>query len=255
MHNNVYSIIRYNLDVNEHFALSKAQKDYLNGHITLKNATTEKTRIRKKAIQSWSIFIPILKSNAVDDEWKLSLFQSPTPEESQKLWNVNNKLFGFEEFLDTLFKTDSANLSSGELLKMELAHMMIEKSISYYSQRYEMNPLIIQEIQRFKDVMRLLDESIQSQRYRDDAMKIYLMRKKQREPPHIGRDEFYHALCMHCYNYSLGVSKTKQDAIETLTHDEHCSYNTRYESVKTQPEMIEILNSTFIHILEPKQKS
>ena len=34
--------------MNEHFALSKAQKDYLNGHITLKNPTTEKSRIRKK---------------------------------------------------------------------------------------------------------------------------------------------------------------------------------------------------------------
>ena len=72
-----------------------------------------------------NIFVPILKSNVVDTEWKLSLFQSPTTEESQKLWNVHNKLFGFEEFLDTLFKTDSANLSSGELLKMELARMML----------------------------------------------------------------------------------------------------------------------------------
>ena len=241
--------------MNEHFALSKAQKDYLNGQITLKNPTTEKTRIRKKAIQSWSIFVPVLKSKVVDTEWKLSLFQSPTPEESQKLWNVNKKLFGFEEFLDTLFKTDSANLSSGELLKMELARMMIEKSILYYSQRYETNRLISQEIERFRDVLRLLDESIESQRYRDDAMKMYLMRKKQTQPPYIARDGFYHALCTYCFNYSLGISKTEHDAIVTLTHDENCTYNARYQSVKTQPEMIEILNSSYIRMFEPKQKS
>lgn len=238
----------------EHFALSNAQKDYLNGQITLKNPTTEKTRIRKKAIQSWSIFIPVLKSKVVDDEWKLSLFQSPTPEEAQKLWNVNNKLFGFEEFLDILFKTDSADLSSKELLKMKLAQTMITKSISYYSQRYEINSLITQEIERFKNVLSLLYESIESQRYTDDAIKMYLMRKKQIQPPQIKRDELYHALCMHCYNYSLGVSKTEKDAIETLKHDEHCSYNTSYELVKTQSERIDYLNYTYLRIFEPLSK-
>lgn len=235
----------------EHFALSKAQKDYLNGQNTLKNPSTEKNRIRKKAIQSWSIFIPVLKSKVVDDEWKMSLFQSPTPEEAQKIWNENSKIFGFEEFLDALFITDKTNPLSEEVLKMKLAHMMIMKSIAYYSQRYEMNPLIIQEVERFKNVLHLLDESIQSQTYRDDALKMYLMRKKQTQPPHITRDEFYHALCMHCYYYSLGVSKTEQDAIDTLKHDEHCSYNAKYESAKTQSDGKDFLNYTYVRIFEP----
>jgi hypothetical protein len=237
--------------MNEHFALSKAQKDYLNGHITLKNPTTEKSRIRKKAIQSWSIFVPILKSNVVDTEWKLSLFQSPTTEESQKLWNVHNKLFGFEEFLDVLLKIDSDNPSYGDALKIKLARVMITKSISYYSQRYEISEFIHQEIQRFNNLMIFLEDSIESQRFREREMKMYFMRKKQTQPPHIVRDKFYHALCMHCYRYSLGISKTEDDAIETLTHDENCSYNERYEFNKNDSQSLKIQNETYLRIFTP----
>ena len=55
-------------------------------------------------------------------------------------------------------------------------------------------------------------------------------------------------------NYSLGVSETEKDAIETLKHDENCSYNASYELAKTQPEMINYLNYTYLRIFEPLPK-
>ena len=238
----------------EHFALSKSQLAYLNGSKTLKNASAEKNRIRKKAIQSWSIFIPILKSKIVDGEWKLSLFQSPTPAEAQKIWNINNKLFGFEEFLKVLFKTNPKNPRSDDLLKMQLAQKMIKSSISFYSNRFEMNKLILEEIDRFQNVLSLLYDSIKSQQYKDDAIRMYEMRKRQTEPPRIKRDEFFHALCMHCYYYSLGLCKTEKEALQDLQHDENCTYHKRYELAKTQPEMIKLLNDTYVRIFKPIKK-
>ena len=236
----------------EHFALSKAQLAYLKGRTTLKNPSTEKNRIMKKAIQAWSVFVPILKSEVVDTDWKISLFKSPTPEEAEKLWNLNNKLFGFEEFLDALLASDDR---IAETQKMRLAHLMITKAISYYSWRFEINPLISQEIERFNNVLRLLEESIQSQIYRDDAMKMYLMRKKQPQPPYINRDEFYHALCIHCYNWSGGAYKSEKEAITNLKHDKHCSYNENFERWKNIPDQIERMNYNYLRIFPPVQKS
>jgi len=239
----------------ERFALSEAQKDYFKGRLTLKNESKEKIRIRLKAIQAWSIFVPILKSKVVDWDWKISLFKSPTTEEAEKIWNVNDKTFGFKEFLDALLITNPRNPDSEESRKMELAEMMIEKSISYYKTRYEINPLISEEIERFENVLKLLKESIRLQTYKEDAMKMYLMRKKQRQPPYIARDEFYHAFCIHCYNFTGGVSKTEEDAIQILKHDEHCSYNEEFERRRTDSEWMKQLNYTYLRIFEPIQKS
>lgn len=240
----------------EHFALSKAQLDYLKGRKTLKNPSTEEKRIRKKAIQAWSIFVPILKSKVVDKDWKITLFQSPTPDEAQKLWNIHNKLFGLEEFLDALLETNARNTVSDETYKIKIAHTMIKKSVGYYSTRYAIYPLISQEIERFNSVIQLLEQSVSAQTEREDAIKMYQMRKTQRQPPHIERDAYYHALCMHCYYFSMGVSRTEEEAIQNLTHDEYCTYHQRFEMWKTDPDYIKnILNYDYLKIFTPKKSS
>lgn len=239
----------------EHFALSKAQLDYLKGHKTLKNQYKEKIRIRRKAIQAWSIFVPILKSKVVDWEWKISLFQSPTPDEAKKLWAIQRKLFGFEEFLSALFQTAPLSLNSDEIYKMKLARIMINKSLAYYSNKYAVNPLITQEVNRFKNVLELLEESIRTQTYKAEAIQMYEMRSKQSRPPHIYRDEYYHALCKQCHRFSGGTAKNEQQAIAILTHDKYCTYNKEFEDYKNNPQYLEVLNDDYLQIIKPKRKS
>ena len=132
---------------------------------------------------------------------------------------------------------------------------MIDKSLAYYSSRYAINPLITQELSRFKNVLELLDENIRTQTYKDDAIRMYEMRNKQSKPPHIDRDEYYHALCKQCHRFSQGISNNEEEAIKILAHDKYCTYNNEFEDYKNNPRYIKILNDDYLQIIKPKQRS
>ena len=220
----------------EHYGLSRAQLEYLNGRKPLPNESKERERMRAKAEKAWSIFEPILRSNVVSQEYKDSLFSFKR----------------FDDFLNSLLATERTNPSSKELNKMEIAKTMIQKGFQYYQTRYDLNPLIYNEIEKIRSLLEMIDSLVKQELENIKKADFNRTRKGLTSPPEIIRDNYYHALCMECFSYNSGVGHNKDDTILNIRHEPNCSYNRRIK--KANRFEIKKINEQFIKITLPLAK-
>lgn len=218
----------------ERYALSHAEKEYLSGHKTLSNPSTYRARIKKKAEQSLEVAEPILKSAVVSQEFKDSCYSV------EKI----------EKILQNLVRFDSEQLPSEQINKQSIARLMIEQGTTYFQLRYKQNQFISDEIQKIKQVLEIFDYQAKEEKEKEDVIKMYETRRRSSAPPFIQRDELYHARCVHCYNYSLGVSKTKEEAIKNITHNPHCTYLNYMKRIHD----VNSVNDQFIQVFAPIKK-
>jgi len=222
----------------EHYGLSEAQLTYLNGQNMSKsfNVSKEKKRIKGKAEQAWSIFLPILNSKIVDQKYKDEIFSHQR----------------FETFLKELIKTERSYPASQEINKMKIAKMMIQKGYSFYQTRFELNPIINDEIQKIWSLLEMIQSLIDQELRNLKQADIIRMRKGQIHPPIIKRDEFYHARCAECWAFDLNISSSAEDAVFNITHDDACGYFLQAKDADHYK--LQALNEQFIQIFLPKTK-
>ena len=229
--NNAYS---HNFSMKERYALSKTEKQYLRGQITLSNPATYRSRIRKKAEQSVEIAVPILTSQTISQDFKDACYP-------------DNKI---EDILKHLVRYDFGQLPAQQINKQAIARHMVEYGMTYFQSRYKQNQLINDEIEKIKQILASFDYQARADVEKAELIKMYETRKRSSAPPFIQRDEFYHARCVHCYNYSLGTSKTKEEAIKILTHNPHCTYLKYIKRIHD----VNSVNDQFIQIFAPIKK-
>jgi len=225
----------------EHYGLSQAQLKYLNGQDMPKsfNKSKEQDRIIRKAKQAWDIFVPVLRSKAVDQKFKDSLFEFKR----------------FDDFLNLLLKTERGNTVSQEINKMRIAKMMIQKGTQYYQTRYRLNQIIFEKIVEINSVLEMIQEFVDQELSNIEISDFLRMRRGLTEPPIIQQEkELYHALCIQCHRYSLGLSKSEKEAIKDLQHDDNCSYKKQFETAtKSNDENYKkSLNLQYIKIIPPE---
>ncbi len=220
----------------EHYGLSIAQKEYLSGRKTLANESKEKERMRVKAEKAWSIFEPILRSEVVSQEFKDSLFTFKR----------------FDDFLNSLLRTKMTNPISEELNKMKIAKDMIQKGFRYFKVRYQLQPLIYDEMEKMEKLLIMLEDFVEQELENIKNADFVRLRKGLQEPPTITPTETYHALCIQCYNYNSKIGHNEQDAIQGIEHQPHCSYLKYAE--KADHFQLEKINEQFIKIIPPRNK-
>jgi len=223
----------------EHYGLSQAQLRYLNGQDMPKsfNVSKEKKRIKNKAEQAWSIFLPILNSKIVDPQYKDEIFSHSR----------------FETFLNELIKTERSYPASQEINKMNIAKMMIQKGFSFYQTRFELNPIINDEIQKIWSLLEMVQSLVDQELRNLKQADIIRMRKGQIHPPIIKRDEFYHARCVECWAYDLNISHSAEDVVFNITHNDGCGYLLQAKDADHFKH--QVLNEQFIQIFLPKTKN
>ena len=220
----------------EHYGLSIAQIEYLNGQKTLANESKEKERMKVKAEKAWSIFEPILRSKVVSQGFKDSLFGFKR----------------FDDFLNSLLATEMTNPISEELNKMKIAKDMIQKGFTYFKKRYQLQPLIYDEMEKMEKLLIMLEDFVEQELKNIKKADFVRLRKGLQEPPTIIPTETYHALCIQCYNYNSTVGHNEQDAIYGIEHQPHCSYLKYAE--KANHFQLEIINEQIIKIIPPRNK-
>jgi len=201
----------------EHYGVSQAQLRYLNGQDMPKsfNKSKEQDRIIRKAKQAWDIFVPVLRSKVVDQEFKDSLFEFKR----------------FEDFLTFLLKTERGNTISQEINKMRIAKIMIQKGTQYYQTRYQLNQIINEKIAEINSVLGMIQEFVDQELYNIEVSDFLRMRRGLTAPPIVQQEnDLYHALCIQCYRYSLGLTKSEKEAIKDLQHDNNCSYKKQFKT-------------------------
>jgi len=228
----------------EHYGLSQSQLKYLNGQDMPKsfNKSKEQDRITRKAKQAWDIFVPVLRSKVVDQKFKDSLFEFKR----------------FDDFLNFLLKTDRGNLVSQEINKMKIAKMMIQKGTLYFQIRYNLNQIINEKIVEINSVLEMIQEFVDQELFNIEISEFLRMRRGLSAPPIVQQEkDFYHALCIQCYRYSLNLSKSEKEAIENIQHDDNCSYKKQYErATKNNHEAYkESLILQYIKIIPPKDNT
>jgi len=231
----------------EHYGLSEAQKEYLNGSKRLSNESKERKAITRKAFQAWSIFKHLLGSDTVSDDFKYYPFRAEPKDEDWEKFDIPKDRFTFRHFLKALLNTSAENPASKEINKMALAKMLIEEATLYYQIRFKNNQLVYDKFTEFLNFMKML-QGIYEQEL-DNLVKadFIRLRKNMAWPPRIERDEYWHSLCMQCFSYSYQIqAKTKEDALE-IKHSKDCPFVKEFERVEDKQRIIE----DFIHFIEP----
>lgn len=235
----------------EHFALSQAQKDYLSGQKTLSNEASERSRIRRKAFQAWSVFRPILDSTVVSNEWKYSLFGAVEPSKLEQDFDIPHDQFTFQDFLHSLLKTNSTNPASQEIERMNIAKMLINEGLLYYMIRFKTNHLVYQKITEYKEFLEMIQGLYEQEIVNIVKSDFIRLRKGMPVPPHIEPDQFYHAVCIQCYSYSLNQANNEQDTIPAISHTKDCPFVLEYE--KADHFKKGILIADFIKFIAPRK--
>lgn len=222
----------------EHYGLSHAQKIWLNGQDMPEsfNVSKEKKRIISKVEQAWEIFVPVLRSKVVDQEFKDNLF-------------ANEK---FDEFLDKLLETERSLPVIHEVNKTHIARQMILKGFSYFQTRYSTNELISKRVGEIWETVSAIDEMVDREKRDIEQANIIRMRKGLTTPPIIRRDDHYHALCKQCWAFSYDINNNVKDAIKNIRHDDNCYYKIHVD--KYDDKERKHFNQQFIEVILPESK-
>jgi len=233
----------------EHYALSNTQLSYLSGQITLSSGieSTEKIRMLKKAQQAWSILIPILRSDVINQNFKNRILLEKSDEEIT---------YDVEDFFRYLVRTTSDEPFEEVQSKIEFANMMIKHGFTFFQTRFGTNRLVSDKIEDIKTVLSDLQQMVEQEIQNKESLEMYRMRKKLSAPPVIRPDEYWKAECIHCYSYSTKITKKEKEAIENIQHDVNCSYKTRMSKAKKRKDSgsIKAIILQYIKTIPPIKK-
>ncbi len=235
--------------MNEHYALSQSQLKYLNGQDMPKtfHISKERSRMLKKSQQAWSIFIPILRSNIVDQEFKDKILLEKGDEDIS---------YNIEDFFKYLVITSKDEPFEQIQHKIEFATMMVNHGFTFFQSRFGTNRLVADKIDEIKKVLFDLKDMVTQEQQNKKAFEIYRMRKRLSSPPTIRREHYWKAECIHCYSFSIVISKNEQDAIESIQHDVNCRYVTEITKAKKRNDVnsVEATNFQYIRTISPIPK-
>jgi len=214
----------------EHYALSNNQLSYLSKQVTLSSGieSTEKIRMLKKAQQAWSILIPILRSDVIDQNFKNRILLEKSDEEIT---------YDVEDFFRYLVTTTSDEPFEKIQSKIKFSKMMINHGFTFFQTRFGTNRLVSDKIKEIKKVLSDLQEMVNQELENKESLEMYRMRKKLSAPPVIRPDEYWKAECIHCYSYSTKITNKEKEAIESIQHDVNCSYKTRMFKAKKRKDL------------------
>jgi len=239
----------YDFRMNEHYALSVMQLKYLNGQDMPKsfNEPKERSRMLKKAQQAWSIFIPILRSNEVDQEFKDRVLLEKGDEDIS---------YTVEDFFKYLVITSKDEPFEQIQHKIEFATMMVKHGFTFFQSRFGTNRLVADKIDEIEKVLFDLEDMVTQEQQNKEAFEIYRMRKRLSSPPTIRPEHYWKSECIHCYSFSLGISKTEKDSIETIKHDVNCRYVTEISKARKRNDVdsIDAINFQYIRTIPPISK-
>jgi len=209
---NGYNTVRYNRDMKSQHLLSNDQYQYITSQINdIPNKSENLKRVAEKIENAFKTFDIVYKSERLPQNYKDMLFD---PE------RVNGFLQNFTYFDRTLPQADEAN-------KQNISKIMIEQGLRYFQSRYKETKFLSKRINDLKELLNDLQLLTLDEVQDNQAMTMYRMRKKLKNPPHIDPIEnYWTVLCIHCYNYSRGSDKTKESAIKKLRHEKYCMYKT-----------------------------
>ncbi len=207
----------------EHYGLSQAQKDYLYGSKKVSNESKERKAIKRKAFQAWSVFKPILESKVVSDKWKYSLFGEMKDSDFDTI-GIPKDRFTFRHFINALLKTNATNPASKEIDRMAIAKTLIDEGVSYYQMRFTNNQLVYDKMTEYGKFLEMLQEIYEQDLTNLVKADFIRLRKGMPVPPHIEPNEYYHAVCIQCYSYSLNQAKNEQDAVHGIEHSKDCPF-------------------------------
>ncbi len=161
-----------------------------------------------------------------------------------------------QEYLDSLFPSgiiisifdkltryDDTRPSSEDSNKITISGEAIKLGFKHYQSRFKKTKFFYNKIMEIEELLTAINEFVGKEDYESTESKLYTMRKKWAgRPPDImtsGLDNEWRAMCMMCYNWSTGKSKT--ETINKINHHVNCKYN------KTETER-------YIHALSPRNK-
>lgn len=230
----------------EHYGLSSTQLKYLNGQIMPNsfNEGKEKSRMVNKAQRAWSIFIPILRSQVVDQEFKDRIFLEKSEEDIS--YNV-------EDFFNHLVRTSKDEPFEQIQNKIKFANMMTRHGFAFFQSRFGTNRLVADKIEEIEKVLFDLEDMVTQEQQNKEAFEIYRMRKRLPSPPYIRPEHYWKAECIHCYSFSIGISKNEKDSIENIKHDVNCRYVTEISKAKKRDDKnsIDAINFIYIRTIHP----
>jgi len=230
----------------EHYALSNMQLKYLNGQDMPNtfNSSKEESRMLEKAKKAWSILVPILRSDTVDQEFKDRVLLERLDGETS---------YNADEFFKYLVNTYGNEPFEDIQNKIHFAKTMITHGFAFFQLRFKSNRLVSDKIEEIKKVLDDLEDMVRTENQNKEALEIYRMRKRLPAPPTIRREDYWKAECIHCYSFSLDIAKTEQDAIKSIEHDVRCNYLRQVKGKKSQ-EHIDAINFQYIRTIPPLKK-
>ncbi len=218
--------------------LSNDQYQYITSQIDdIPNKSENLKRVAEKIGNAFRTFDIVYSSNRLSQNYKDMIFD---PE------RVKGFLQNFSYYDSTLPQAD-------ESTKQTISKNMIQQGLNYFQSRYKETKFLSKRINDLKELLNDLDFlSIEEERD-NQAMIMYRMRKKLKNPPHIDPiDNYWTVLCIHCYNYARGSDKTKESAIKKLRHEKYCMYKVeikRFDGRHKQQIM-----DDYLKIIPPKNK-
>ncbi len=239
----------------EHYGLSQAQLKWLSGRSMPQgyNEGKERKRILKKSHQAWAIFIPVLRSKVVSQQFKDSLFVN----------HESDIHYGFDNFLKLLVQTSSNEPFEDIEHKLTWAKLMINYGFTFFQIRFKTNRLVNDKIEEIKTVLDSLDELITETLQTKEVTELYRQRKHQSAPPFLEfKREHWQSECVQCHSYAIKLPKSKKEAIENIQHDEKCLYLKDIKNLyrrklteKERKDRIDYVNFQYIRTISPKTKS
>lgn len=215
--------------------LSLEQYLYITSQTEIINPSEQKKRISKKIDQAFETFKIILNS------------KDPPP-------NLINEVFESEkirQFLDRLMRYDKEDSFAEDDNKQTIAREMIRNGFAYFQSKYDKASYLGGEIEKINSLLMEIESLSQSEKYRSESMEMYNARSRAITPPQIVPDkDYWNAMCIYCFRYSLGINKTEKDAIKNLKHSKGCMYPKVIKKSKSKNKDME--NWQYIRIIPPK---
>jgi len=192
--------------------LSNDQYQYITSQIDdIPNKSENLKRVTEKIENAFRTFDIVYDSNRLPQNYKDMIFN---PE----------RVTGF---LKNFTYYDMALPQADESTKQAISKSMIQQGLSYFQSRYKETKFHSKRINDFSDLLSDLELITLQEEQDNQAMAMYRMRKKLKNPPHIeSMDNFWTVMCVHCYHYATGSDKTKESAIKKLRHEKYCMYKT-----------------------------
>lgn len=232
------------------YGLSEQQLKWLNGRKMPKNFSAAKARSRmlEKSREAWDIFVPILRSPVVDQQFKDSIFINPETSEIH---------YDLDKFLSLLVQTYGNEPFEDIENKIKWAGLMVQNGYSFFKTRFGANKLVKDQIKNITKTLSSLEENVKQEEQNRKAFEQYRMRNWLLAPPVIQNvREDWMAECLQCRKIAKGAYKKEIEAIDNLEHDVNCRYLEELKKAnrKKDERALEALRLQYIRTIPPSPK-